>query len=138
MMNMSPWKRMVTLLKTSGSATPFQVEDSIRQVPWSLSKSGSARLRDATPTSPFGDRDLEQPVTLNNATTGIDTRSHLITTPPIGSYRVGGVYGTHHRNRNWVPKIESRLNTFSNSSSGKSSFLAVMAKHGSNSSANLN
>jgi hypothetical protein len=34
-MNFSPWKWIVTLLAISGSSTPFQVEVSIRQVPWS-------------------------------------------------------------------------------------------------------
>jgi len=82
MMNLSPWKWIVTLLAISGSSTPFQVEVSIRQVPWSCSKSDLVTLGDEARAAAPGDRGSEQPVTLDNATIGIDTRSHLIATPP--------------------------------------------------------
>src|SRR5262249_39688463 len=81
-MNLSPWKWIVTLLAISGSSTPFQVEVSIRQVPWSRSKSDPVTLGDETCAAAPGNRGSEQPMTLDNATIGIDTSSHLIATPP--------------------------------------------------------
>src|SRR5262249_45625486 len=73
-MNSSPWKWILTLLEISGSSTPFQVEVSIRQVPWSRSKSDPVTLGDEARAAAPGDRGSEQPVTPDNATIGIDTR----------------------------------------------------------------
>jgi hypothetical protein len=81
-MNLSPWNRIVMLRAIAGSRTPFQDEDSIRQVPWSLSKSSLARFRGASGVAAAGTRGLEQAVVLNKAMATRENGCHLITTPP--------------------------------------------------------
>src|SRR5882672_12040673 len=93
-MNLSSWKRMVTVLAISGSSTPFQNEDSIRHVPWSLSKSCLARSVVAALASPSGERGPEQAPTAIMATNTNDTGSHLIITSLIAC-RVGRVFEAH-------------------------------------------
>src|SRR5439155_9522273 len=80
-MNLSSWKRMVTVLAISGSSTPFQNEDSIRHVPWSLSKSCLARSVVAALASPSGERGPEQALIVIRATKTKDPGSHLIIAP---------------------------------------------------------
>lgn len=57
----------VTLRATPDSGTPFQVDDWIRHVPWSKSRSCLASSLVEALAAPSGVRDPEQAVVLSNA-----------------------------------------------------------------------
>src|SRR5262249_10665049 len=81
-MKLSPWITMVTLFITSGSETPFHSEDSIRQLPWSLSNSLLATSRDAAGGAAAGGRSREQAGMLNKMRTTNNKGGHFIALPP--------------------------------------------------------
>src|SRR5262245_37148193 len=74
---------MVTLLMTSESETPFHSEDSIRQLPWSLSSSLLAWSIDAAGGAVAGERRREQAGMFNTMRTTKTNGSHFMAPPPI-------------------------------------------------------
>ena len=89
-MNLSPWKIFVMFVAAFDSRTPFQIELSIRQVPWSWAKSFSAG-----PVAAFVACGREQALVLSTAMKTATAGYHFMTLPRNKEKDLPGTSGDH-------------------------------------------